>query len=115
LQRGNGIRPPSNDAQLYKPEVWDACLRSEVEAFRPGLLGLAWDAHLLTFPWGFPLENIRVPVQMWHAIEDNQVPVAMAHYIAGKIPGGKLTFFRNEAHRLLFPHWEEILIQLITE
>ena len=115
MERGDGIRPPADDEQIHKPEVWEACLRSEVEAFRPGLRGLAWDAHLLARPWGFPLENIRVPIHLWHGTEDDQVPISMARFIAGKIPGSKITICENEAHLALFPHWEEILTQLISE
>ena len=115
MERGNGIRPMADDEQLRKPEVREDCLRSEIEAFRPGLRGLAWDAHLLTLPWGFPLEKIHIPFHLWHGTEDDQAPVAMARYIAGKIPGGKITIFENEAHLALFSHWEEILKGLIKE
>jgi len=115
MERGDGIRPPADDEQIHKPEVWEACLRSEVEAFRPGLRGLSWDAHLLARPWGFPLENIRVPIHLWNGTEDDQVPISMARFIAGKIPGSKITICENEAHLALFPHWEEILTQLISE
>jgi pimeloyl-ACP methyl ester carboxylesterase len=86
-----------------------------VEAFRPGLGGLAWDTRLLTRPWGFRLEDIRVPVYLWHGTDDNLATVAMARYVADKIPGCKVTLCENEAHLLLFPHWEEILTQLISE
>ena len=115
MERGDGVRPAADDEQIYKPEVREACLHSEIEAFRPGLRGLAWDAHLLTLPWGFPLEEISLPVHLWHGSEDDLVPVAMARYIADKIPGGNLIICENEAHLALFPHWEEILTELITE
>jgi hypothetical protein len=39
----------------------------------------------------------------------------MVRYIAGKIPGGKISTFESEAHLALFTHWEEILKQLIME
>jgi pimeloyl-ACP methyl ester carboxylesterase len=113
FERGNGIRPPSDDDQLKKHIVLQTCIQSEVEAFRPGLLGLAWEARLLTRPWGFQLEDIRVPYHLWHGTEDDEAPLAMARYIAGKIPGSVLSICKNEAHMLLFPHWEEILSQLI--
>ena len=115
MGRGNGSRPWSDDEQIQKTEVRETCLRSEIEAFRPGLRGMAWDARLLTHPWGFRLEDIRIPFHLWHSTEDDQVPVSMARYTAGKIPGCKITFFQNEAHLALFPHWEEILAQLISE
>jgi pimeloyl-ACP methyl ester carboxylesterase len=115
MERGNRMRPKADDEQLRKPEVREVCLRSEIEAFRSGLCGLAWDAHLLTLPWDFPLEEIHIPVHLWHGSEDDQVPVAMAQHIAGKIPGCKITICENEAHLALFPHWEEILAELIME
>ena len=115
MDRETGHRPAADDVQIGRPEVREACLRSEVEAFRPGLRGLAWDTRLLTRPWGFRLEDIRVPVYLWHGTDDNLATVAMARYVADKIPGCKVTLFENEAHLLLFPHWEEILTQLISE
>ena len=115
MERGNGFRPKADDEQLCKAEVREACLCSELEAFRPGLRGLTWDARLLTRPWGFPLEDIRIPVHVWQGTEDDQVPPGVARYIAATIPGGKVTLCENEAHLLLFPHWEEILSQLIQE
>jgi hypothetical protein len=35
--------------------------------------------------------------------------------MAGKIPHCKLNLCEGEGHLLLFPHWEEILTQLISE
>ncbi len=115
LDRGTGHRPQADEEQVRRPEVREACIRSEVEAFRHGLRGLAWDTRLLTRPWGFQLEDIRVPVHLWHGTDDDLATVAMARYVGGKIPGCKLTLCENEAHLLLFPHWEEILAQLTSE
>ena len=113
FRRGFGKRPAADDEQFQKDLVIETCIQSEVEAFRPGLLGLAWEARLLTRPWGFPLEDIRLPYHLWHGTQDDQAPLAMARYVAGKIPTSRITICENEAHLLLFPHWEEILTQLI--
>ena len=112
MDRENGRRPPADDALISQPEVREACLQSEVEAFRPGMEGFAWDARLITRPWGFPLEGIKVPVFLWHGTADDLTSIPMARYMAGKIPNGKLTICEGEAHLLLFPHWEEILTTL---
>jgi pimeloyl-ACP methyl ester carboxylesterase len=113
--RGMGKRPAADDEQFQKDLVFKTCIQSEVEAFRPGLRGLAWEARLLTRPWGFPLEDIRVPYHLWHGTQDDQATLAMARYVAGKIPTSRITICENEAHLLLFPHWQEILDQLIPE
>jgi pimeloyl-ACP methyl ester carboxylesterase len=115
IERGNALRPLADNIQIHKPEVRQACILSETEAFRTGLRGLAWDARLLTRPWDFHLKEIRVPIHIWHGTADNQATVSMARYIASKIPNCKATILENEAHLLLFSHWEEILTQLILE
>ncbi len=114
-KRGNGIRPLPDDVQLQNRVVFETCISSELEAFRPGLLGLAWEARLLTRPWEIPLEGIHVPYYLWHGTEDDQATLAMAQYVASKIPGSKIILCENEAHLLLFPHWEEILQQITRE
>jgi pimeloyl-ACP methyl ester carboxylesterase len=115
LARGDGHRPVTDDELLRQPAIRQACIQSEIEAFRQGLRGLAWEARLLTRPWGFPLENIRIPVHLWQGSMDDLATLPMAQYIAGKIPGSRLTICDGEAHLLLFPHWEEILSVLTTE
>ena len=115
LARGNGHRPPADDDQLRNPEVRESCIQSELEAFRPGMRGLAWDVHLLTLPWGFRLEDIRVPVYLWFGGEDDLATPGMARHMSEIIPGCKTISLDHEAHLLLFPHWQEILTQLISE
>ncbi len=115
MDRETGHRPAADEQQISQPEVREACLKSEVEAFRPGLRGFAWDARLLTSPWGFSLDKIKVPVYLWHGSADNLTSLNMARFMAGQISNARLTICENEAHLLLFPHWEEILTQLISE
>ena len=108
-------RPAADEALMGQLEIREACKMSEQEAFRPGLLGFAWDARLLTRPWGFPLEKVNVPVLLWHGTADNMTPLPMAEYVAGLLPNCRATFCEGEAHLLVFPHWKEILTQIITE
>jgi pimeloyl-ACP methyl ester carboxylesterase len=115
IDRGSGRRPQADENLIQRPEVRAACIESEVEAFRPGLHGLAWDTRLLTRPWGFRLEEIHVQVYLWYGTDDDLATIPMARNIAGKIPGSKTSICSNEAHLLLFPHWEDILRQLLSE
>ena len=108
-----GLRPPADEALMSQPEVRELCVQTEREAFRHGIKAMAWDVRLITRPWGFQLEKIKPPVHIWHGTEDNLTSVAMAQYLAGKIPHSRLTIYPGEAHMLLFTHWEEILSRLI--
>jgi pimeloyl-ACP methyl ester carboxylesterase len=109
LARGAGRRPAA-DADLFAdPAIRAVCYQSEVEAFRQGTLGMAWDARLLCGPWGFPLEAISMTVWLWHGTADRDAPLGMGQWVAAKIPRCRAHFCQGEAHLLLFPHWEEIL------
>ena len=108
-------RPPADQAIMNQPEIRELCVSSEVEAFRPGINGMAWDIRLITSPWGFLLEEIRVPVRIWHGTVDNVTSKCMAEYMASEISTSRLTICPEEGHMLLIPHWEEILTQLIQD
>ena len=56
------------------------------EAFKAGVQGPSWDVILYAQPWEFHLEDIQVPVYLWHGEQDTNAPVAMAYYVAGAIP-----------------------------
>ncbi len=115
MDRETGHRPVADDELISRPEIRTVCLQSELEAFRPGLEGMSWDTRLITRPWGFNLEEIKIPVTLWHGTADNVTSISMARYMAGKIPGSKTMICEGEGHLLLFPHWEEILKYLISE
>ncbi len=110
-----GKRPPADDEVLSIPEIRNMCVESEIEAFRPGIEGLCWDAFVITHPWRFRLEKILVPVQLWHGSADRTTTPWMAEFMAGRIPNCHLTICPDEGHLLLIPHWEEALSSLITK
>jgi pimeloyl-ACP methyl ester carboxylesterase len=100
---------------LGRQEVRQACLESELEAFRPGLTGLAWDIRLITRPWGFPAAGVQVPVHVWHGTADQQTSASLADYLPAQIPDCQATLCAGEGHLLLFQHWKEILAWLCPD
>jgi pimeloyl-ACP methyl ester carboxylesterase len=113
MERDAATRPRA-DAELWKIDsIREVCYASTVEALRHGTKGYAWEARLLTRPWNLPLEKIRIPVTLWHGTRDRTTPIQMAKYLADQIPNSKLYICEKEAHLLIFPHWEEILLKLL--
>jgi pimeloyl-ACP methyl ester carboxylesterase len=106
-------RPLSDTDVLNGPGVLELNYASQSEALCQGTRGFALEAHLIVSQWGFKLEEILVPVHVWHGTDDVDTPVVMSKAVAERIPNSRLTIFPGEAHMLLFPHWEEILIDLI--
>ena len=49
-------------------------------------------------PWGFELDEIHVPVQLWHGAEDRFVPVAHGRWLAERIPGVEAHISDEDGH-----------------
>ncbi len=114
IDRDAGRRPRADQVLFDQPEIRTACDASEIEGLRPGMQGVVWDVRLLIRPWGFSLRDIGVPVHVWHGTADDQTSMAMARHMAAEIPGARCTVCDDEAHLLMFPHWEEILAAVQT-
>jgi pimeloyl-ACP methyl ester carboxylesterase len=115
FNRAAGDRPEA-DAKIFSdPEIFKLCCLGQSEGLRPGTRGFAWETRILVRPWSFPLEQVKVPVHIWHGTEDVDAPVGMGRALAAAIPGSKLTVLQGEAHNLIFPHWEEILTDLFKK
>jgi len=112
FNRAAGDRPAADVEILSDPQIFALCCQGQSEGLRPGTRGFAWETRLLTRPWDFPLEEIRVPVHVWHGTEDVGAPLAMGKAIAARVPGSRLTILEGEAHNLIFPRWLEILTDL---
>jgi len=115
FERGKRSRPPADQDIWYRSEVREVCFASGAEGFRNGTRGHAWEARLLLRPWGLRLEDVRVPVYLWHGTQDHETPVSMAREAARRLPDCRPTICQDEGHSLLFAHWEEILTQLASE
>ena len=113
IDHDEAIRPKVDNDILNTPDIRETCIQSDIGAYAQGTLGLAWDVRLITRPWGFKLEDIKVPVYLWHGTADNSTTMKMVRYMARKIPNCKATICEGEAHMLLIPHWEEVLTALV--
>lgn len=95
---------------LSMPSVAGGQIEDLQEGLRRGTGGYVHDLELLARPWGFALEDIRVPVDLWHGEADTVIPPRHSRYLARKIPGARLHMCPGEAHLLLWNHVEEVLL-----
>ena len=61
-----------------------------------------WDdgcAHLA--PWGFSLDAIRIPVQLWHGAQDQFVPFQHGQWLAQHVPGVDAHLTESDGHLTL--------------
>ena len=92
------------DAAAFTSELAEYLVACDQEGLAPG--GDGWwddgDAHL--HPWGFDLESIRVPVQLWHGRHDRFVPFQHGEWLASKIPGVDAHLTDEDGHLTLLQH-----------
>ena len=94
----SGVAAEVDKAYLDRLDVRTILVESLSEAYRSGSRGPAWELALYSRPWGFRLEDVRVPVHLWHGEQDANHPVAMGRYLAGVIPECRAIFYPGEGH-----------------
>ena len=93
---------------LARPDVKQVFEQMVVESFRQGTRGAALDWMLEARPWGFSLQEIRMPVYVWHGEADKILSVEQGRILAKAMPNARSKFFPNEGHTLIVNYCEEI-------
>jgi pimeloyl-ACP methyl ester carboxylesterase len=102
-------------ASLRDDGAFEAIFESQRRAWRGSVEGVLADARIYAEPWGFALEDVRVPVRLWHGIEDRAFAVRLAEEIANRFPNCNARFIQNEGHYSLpIRHIRDILEDLIS-
>jgi pimeloyl-ACP methyl ester carboxylesterase len=105
------------DAAAFSPDLGRYLWSSGHDGLAPGDEGWWEDSWALVRPWGFDLEAIEVPVQLWHGRHDQFVPFQHGQWLAARIPGvdahlteedGHITLLQNrvaQVHAWLLEHF----------
>ena len=94
---------------LQDIDHFNSLITSSKEAFRQGASGPAQEMRLVVNAWGFNLEDINIPIGIWHGKLDVQVPLSHAEMFRDKLPNAKLRFCEKDAHiSILYNHVDEI-------
>ncbi len=90
--------PEADKRALAIPDVRELVTASLLEAFRQGAKGASYEGVLLGRSWGFQLEQINLPVHLWHGERDNDVPVAWARRTAARLSRCEAVYYSGEGH-----------------
>lgn len=113
FEKMTASHPGPDQAILADEQNREVCIQSYGEAFRAGTRGHAFEAVILSRPWGFRLEDVHFPILLWHGEVDSEVPVGIARNVSKALPLCSPIFYPGEGHLLMFPRWEEILTRLM--
>jgi pimeloyl-ACP methyl ester carboxylesterase len=78
-----------------------------------GVGGWIEDDLAFTRPWGFNLDEITVPVCVWHGGEDRTVPIAHGTWLASQVPGARSHLYADEGHLSLWRKLDAIFDELV--
>jgi pimeloyl-ACP methyl ester carboxylesterase len=86
------------DAAAHTRELAEFLHHGFHEGLAPGVEGWWDDSAAQLRPWGFELESIRVPVQLWHGRHDRFVPYQHGEWLAARIPGVEAHLTEADGH-----------------
>jgi pimeloyl-ACP methyl ester carboxylesterase len=106
---------PCDAESLRDAAAFEAIFESQRRAWRGSAEGVMADAQIYAQPWGFSLEDIHVPVRLWHGTQDRAFSVHLAEEVAKQLPDCNARFIDNAGHYSLpIRHMGEILKDLIS-
>ena len=106
---------PCDADVLRESRAFESCFESARQAWGGSARGVMADAEIYATPWGFSLEEIQVPVRLWHGTRDRTFSYRLAEQIAARLPNCALRMIEDEGHYSTpIRHMHEILADLIS-
>jgi pimeloyl-ACP methyl ester carboxylesterase len=105
---------PCDANVLRDSKSFEACFESARQAWRSSSAGVMIDAEIYAKPWGFSLEDVHVPVRLWHGKKDRTFAFPLAERVATRLPNCEFHLVDGAGHYSLpIRHTHEILSDLI--
>ena len=108
------ILQPCDADVLRETKSFEACFESARQAWRSSATGVMADAEIYAQPWGFSLEDVHVPVRLWHGTKDRTFSFRLAEETAARLPNCEFHLVEGAGHfSLPIRQIQEILSDLI--
>src|SRR6476469_9662917 len=105
---------PCDANVLRESRAFDVCFESARQAWRSSADGVLTDAEIYATPWGFSLEEVRVPVTLWHGTKDRTFAYRLSQDVAARLPHCDFRLIEGAGHYSLpIRHIHEILMDLM--
>ena len=105
---------PCDANVLRESRAFEVCFESARQAWRSSAAGVMVDAEIYATPWGFSLEEVRVPVTLWHGTKDRTFAPRMAEHVATRLPDCKFHLVDGAGHYSLpIRYIHQVLVDLM--
>lgn len=107
---------PCDANVLRESRAFDVCFESARQAWRSSALGVMTDAEIYATPWGFRLEEVQVPVALWHGTKDRTFAARLAENVAARLPNCEFHLIEGAGHYSLpIRYIHEIMADLMDQ
>jgi pimeloyl-ACP methyl ester carboxylesterase len=106
---------PCDAESLRDAEAFEAIFESQRRAWRASAEGVMADAQIYAQPWEFAIEDVLIPVRLWHGTEDRAFSAHLAEEVAKRLPNCEARFIKDAGHYSLpIRHMRAILEDLLS-
>jgi pimeloyl-ACP methyl ester carboxylesterase len=106
---------PCDANVLRESRAFDVCFESARQAWRSSASGVMTDAEIYATPWGFPLEEVRTRVALWHGTKDRTFAPWLAKDVAKRLPNCEFHLIEGAGHYSLpIRYIREIVADLLA-
>jgi len=87
-----------SDRRVLSGAYAEHTVRQLKRSLASGIWGWLDDDLAIAGAWGFELDRVAAPVQIWHGTEDQFVPVSHGEWLAGHVRGAKAELRPGHGH-----------------
>lgn len=108
------ISPEGDRRLLARPEFKAMFLDDLLNGSRKQMSAPFADVVVFARDWGFPLDQVKVPVRWWHGDRDHIIPFAHGQHVVAHLPDAELYALPGESHLAGLGYAQEILATLMA-
>jgi pimeloyl-ACP methyl ester carboxylesterase len=97
--------------EMTRPEA-AFILQGTSETFVSGVGPACDEFRAIGQPWGFRLEDVHAPTDLWHGTVDTSCPIAMARGLARRLPSAELHELDGLGHGFFGPELDAAMAKL---
>jgi pimeloyl-ACP methyl ester carboxylesterase len=106
---------PCDAESLRDTAAFEAIFESQRRAWRASAEGVMADAQIYAQPWGFAIEDVLIPVRLWHGTQDRAFSAHLAEELAKRLRNCEARFIEDAGHYSLpIRHMRAILEDLLS-
>ena len=110
------IMPTVDHVAMVNPERMAIYQKTLMESVKQGVKGAAWDIRMNVRQWDFDLDEIQLPILLFHGRLDKNMPLAHVQQTANQLHDAQLVTYPDDGHISTFAnHSNEIVKALIPD